>query len=57
MKAYQDKITGMWKWGTRGSAIYETKEIAERAGLDIITKKLREIKEKHQNALLNHGRV
>lgn len=57
MKAYQDKITGMWKWGTRGAAIYETKEIAERAGLDIITNKLREIKEKHQNALLNHGRV
>ena len=57
MVAYQDKQTGLWKWGKRGNPIYETKAQAERAGIDIITNKLREIKEKHQNALLNHGRV
>lgn len=57
MKAYLDKTTGKWKWGTRGTAIYDTKEIAERAGLDIITNKLREIKDKLNNTLLNHGRV
>lgn len=57
MKAYLDKTTGKWKWGTRGAAIYDTKEIAERAGLDIITNKLREIKDKLNSTLLNHGRV
>lgn len=57
MKAFLDKTTGKWKWGTRGAPIYETKEIAERAGLDIITNKLREIKDKLNNTLLNHGRV
>ena len=57
MKAYLDKTTGKWKWGTRGAAIYDSKEIAERAGLDIITNKLREIKDKLNSTLLNHGRV
>jgi hypothetical protein len=57
MKAFQDKNTSKWKWGTRGAAIYDSKEIAEKAGLEIITKKLREIKDKLNNALNNHGRV
>nr|WP_298660974.1 hypothetical protein [uncultured Flavobacterium sp.] len=57
MKAYQDKSTGKWKWGTRGAAIYDTKEIAERAGLDILTRKLREIKDRLNSTLINHGRI
>lgn len=57
MRAYLDKVSGKWKWGTRGQPIYDTKDIAEKAGLDIITKKLREIKDKLNNALENHGRV
>lgn len=57
MKAYQDKESGKWKWGTRGQAIYETKSAAERGGLDILTKRLREVKDKLNGVLLNHGRL
>lgn len=57
MKAYQDKESGLWKWGTRGVPIYETKSAAERGGLDIMTKRLREVKDKLDGILLNHGRV
>lgn len=55
MKAYLDSVTGKWKWGTRGQPIYDTKQIAEKAGLDIITNKLREMKDKLNRALENHG--
>ena len=57
MKAYLDKPTGKWKWGTRGAAIYDTKEIAERAGLDILTNKLRDIRDRLNKSLINHGRI
>lgn len=57
MKAYQDKESGKWKWGTRGLPIYETKAAAEKGGLDILTKRLREVRDKLNGALVNHGRV
>jgi len=44
-KAYQDKKSGLWKWGTRGEAKYETKRLAEQAGIDIVTKRLREVRD------------
>lgn len=57
MKAYLDKESGKWKWGTRGAAIYDTKQQAERAGLDLITSKLREMNDRLNKALQNHGRI
>jgi len=57
MKAYLDSSTGKWKWGTRGQPIYDTKAIAEKAGLDIITNKLREMKDRLNKVLDNHGRT
>lgn len=51
MKAYQDKVTNKWKWGTRGEAIYDTKDICEREGMNILTNKLRYLRDK-----LNHGK-
>lgn len=46
MRAYQDKVTGLWKWGTRGEAIHESKMKAERFGMDSLTDKLRRLREK-----------
>lgn len=56
-KAYQDKETGLWKWGTRGEPIYNSKGEAERGGMDILTKRLREIKDKLDGVIRNHGRI
>lgn len=55
-KAYQDKGTGKWKWGTRGEAIYETKGQCERAGMDMLTDKLRRLRDRLNNVLVNHGK-
>lgn len=56
MKAYQCKTTGLWKWGTRGEAIYNSKAEAERAGIDIMTKRLREVRDSLDSVLLRHGK-
>jgi hypothetical protein len=55
MRAYQDKKTGKWKWGTRGNPIYESKNEAERAGMDILTSRLREIRDKLDGVIHRHG--
>lgn len=56
-KAYQDKTTGKWKWGTRGQPIYDTKSQAERAGINELTERLRYIRDRLNGAMLNHGRA
>lgn len=55
-KVYQDKKTGKWKWGKRGEAIYDSKEEASRAGIDILTERLRKVRDQVNGALANHGR-
>jgi hypothetical protein len=55
-KAFKDKETGLWKWGTRGHAIYESKIAAERAGLDALTEGLRRVREKLEQGLLDYGK-
>lgn len=55
MKAYEDKSTGKWKWGKRGKPIYDSKLEAERAGLEILTDRLRYIRDKLNGAHLNYG--
>lgn len=55
-KAYKDQQTNKWKWGTRGEAIYDSKEQCERAGMDILTEKLRKIRDRLNSTILNHGR-
>lgn len=56
LKAYQDKTTGLWKWGTRGKAIHETKIAAERYGINALTEGLLRARERHERELLNYGR-
>lgn len=56
MKAYQDKVTGKWKWGKRGIPLYESKSEAERVGLDILTRRLREVRDQLNRGLMNHGK-
>ncbi len=56
MKPYQDKKTGLWKWGTRGKAIYESKEICAKAGLDIMLNRLKEVRDKVNGVIQNHGK-
>lgn len=55
-KAYQDKTSGKWKWGTRGQAIYDSKAECTRAGMDILIDKLRSIRDKLNDTMSNHGR-
>lgn len=56
MKAYEDKTTNKWKWGTRGKAIYNSKSEAEQEGLKILTDRLRHIKDKLSTVILNRGK-
>jgi hypothetical protein len=56
MKAYQDKESGLWKWGTRGQPLYKSKGEAERAGMDILTEKLRYLRDKLNGTMANHGK-
>ncbi len=55
-KPYKDKVNGLWKWGTNGAAIYETKEQCNNAGMEMFASKLREIREKYKRAIANHGK-
>ena len=56
MKAYEDKESGMWKWGSRGEPIYKTKNECERAGMEILTDRLRKLRDKLNNTIANHGK-
>lgn len=55
LRAYQDKETGKWKVGKRGKAIYDTKLEAERAELNILTERLKVIRDNIHGACLNYG--
>lgn len=55
-KVYQDKVTGKWKWGKRGQAIYDSREQASRAGIDMLTERLRYARDLVNGAIMNHGR-
>lgn len=54
MKAYQDKISGKWKWGRRGEPIYDTAQQARDAGMGILTERLREIR-RRLDSITTHG--
>jgi hypothetical protein len=56
MKPYQDKASGKWKWGTRGEAIYDTKNQCSEAGMQILTDKLRAIRDRLNSTITNHGK-
>lgn len=56
LRAYQDRATGLWKWGTRGQAIHETKIAAERAGIEALTEGMRRARERYERELLNYGK-
>lgn len=56
MKAYQCRNTGLWKWGTRGEPKYNTKQECERAELELLTERLRELRKKVEQGWVNHGR-
>jgi hypothetical protein len=55
MKAYLDKETGLWKWGTNGKAIYQSKIEAEKAGLSLLCDRLNYLKDRLNNTIKNHG--
>jgi hypothetical protein len=55
-RAFQDRATGKWKWGTRGEAIYNSKAEAEKAGINALTDALRRIRDRLNSTMVNHGR-
>lgn len=55
-KAYQDKETGLWKWGKRGIPMYESKIECERKSLEILTDRLRQLKEKIAKGYIDYGK-
>lgn len=56
MKPYLDKATNKWKWGTRGEAIYDTKEQCSREGMQRIAERIKALRDSLNNALINHGK-
>ncbi len=56
MKAYQEKESGMWKWGTNGKAIFPTKQKAQNYGLQLLTDALMKIRNKLNGAMERHGK-
>lgn len=55
LQAYEDKETGKWKIGKRGKPVYDTKILAERAAINMLTDRLRAIKDKLNSAMLGYG--
>lgn len=55
LRAYEDRATGKWKIGKRGNPIYETKQQAEREAINILTERLRSIRDKLNGACLTYG--
>lgn len=55
-KTYQDRVTGKWKWGKRGDYIYDSSAQASHAGIEILTDRLRAVRDKLNSAIYNHGR-
>jgi len=55
MRAYQDRETGLWKWGSNGKPIYKTKRECNTDGLKQLTDKLRKIKDRLGKAIHSHG--
>lgn len=56
MKAYRDKVTGKWKWGTRGQAIHESKHDAEIWAMSNLAEKLKRIRNKLNGVMGDHGK-
>ena len=56
MKAYQDKTSGMWKWGRRGEYVFSNRDEAYRHGMNELTATLRRLKERQVAIGQGHGR-
>ena len=56
MKAYQDKESGLWKWGRRGEYQFKTRAEAYKYGMDEFTKAMRRMRERQSQIGQNHGK-
>jgi hypothetical protein len=45
MKAFQNKISGLWKWGINGEYKYKTEKECRDTELKLLTERLTKIKE------------
>jgi hypothetical protein len=50
MKAFQDKITGLWKWGLYGEFKYSTKDECQQNEMKLLIQRLKAIREECQNS-------
>lgn len=55
-RPFLDSETNKWKWGTRGEAIYKTKDQCSKAGIDFIINALRKLRDKLNKTISNHGK-
>ena len=55
MRAIKDRATGKYKIGN-GSELYDTKEQAQRAGLDKLTERLAYVRKKYTESILGYGK-
>jgi hypothetical protein len=46
---------GMWKWGSRGECIYDTKEDAQKAGISILIDKQNKLRDRLNNEWKRYG--
>jgi hypothetical protein len=56
MKAYQNKESGLWKWGTKGEFIHTTRDAAYKFGMEQLAQALRRMREKQAQIGQNHGK-
>ena len=56
MKAYQNKDTGLWKWGKRGEYVHETRDAAYETGMIEFQEAMRRMRERQHKIGQNHGR-
>jgi hypothetical protein len=49
MKAIQDKVTGVWKWGLYGEFKYSTKEECQANEMKLLIQRLKAIREECQS--------
>lgn len=45
MKAFQDKTTGLWKWGLYGEFKYQSKEQCQEEEMKLLIQRLKAIRE------------
>jgi hypothetical protein len=56
MRIYKDKTTGKYKYSTRSSELFDTKQACQWAYLDRLADSLANIRKKYNDGVLGYGK-